>query len=304
MFRGFPRPRVYHRGPLKLVTYDRGGQRRLGAMLGEAVFDLPDLVGHPAFPTSMEGLMARNGGTVLQAARAVLGRGDLIRLFSVPGARTLAPVLPRSLRRFQSFRSNDEGDAPAGGRSLTAGGHEGPPYILEDHRSLLGPDDELPWPSSADGLDYSVEVACVIGRPGRHLSPADAGRAILGYTLAIGWAAGDRGSGAAPADRPGTSLGPLLVTADEIDPRMLCLTARLDGELWSEGWVRDARWTFPEMVSRVSRTEGVLPGDVFLSGTFPGGRGADLGRRLEPGMTIEVSAEGVGTLRARVGHRA
>jgi 2-keto-4-pentenoate hydratase/2-oxohepta-3-ene-1,7-dioic acid hydratase in catechol pathway len=292
---------------LKLVTYDRGGQRRLGAMLGEAVIDLPDLVGHPAFPTSMEGLVARNGGTVLQAARAVLARGDLSQRFAVDGARTLAPVQAASLRHFQSFRSGGTAGGARGEPDLPSAWHEDPPFTVGDHRSLLGPDMEAPWPSAADELDYSVEVACVIGRPGRGLSPADAGRVILGYTLAIGWTARDGTDGTAgptPALNLATSIGPLLVTADEIDPRMLSLTARVDGEVWSEGWVRDTRWTFPELVAHVSRSEAVLPGDVYLSGTFPGGCGADLGRRLRPGMTVEVSADGVGALRARVGHRA
>jgi 2-keto-4-pentenoate hydratase/2-oxohepta-3-ene-1,7-dioic acid hydratase in catechol pathway len=299
---------VYHRGPLKLVTYDRGGQRRLGAMLGEAVIDLPDLVGHPAFPTSMEGLVARNGGTVLQAAQAVLGRGDLSRRFAVDGARTLAPMLAGSLRHFQAFGSGSTaGGAGVVGTDLPSAWHDVPPFTVGDHRSLLGPDEDAPWPSSGGELDYSAEVACVIGRPGRDLSPADAGRAILGYTLAIGWTARDGiddSPGRARALHLATSVGPLLVTADEIDPRMLSLTARVDGEVWSEGWVRDTRWTFPELVAHVSRSEGVLPGDVYLSGTFPGGCGADLGRRLQPGMTVEVAADGVGTLRARVGRPA
>jgi 2-keto-4-pentenoate hydratase/2-oxohepta-3-ene-1,7-dioic acid hydratase in catechol pathway len=297
---------VYHRGPLKLVTYDRGGQRRLGAMLGEAVIDLPDLVGHPAFPTSMEGLVARNGGTVLQAAQAVLARGDLSRRFAVDGARTMAPVQAASLRHFQAFGSGATAGGAGAGRDLPSEWHEDPPFTVGDHRSLLGPDVEAPWPSTGE-VDYSVEVACVIGRPGRDLSPADAGRVILGYTLAIGWTARDGSDGTAgppPALHLATSVGPLLVTADEIDPRMLSLTARVDGEVWSEGWVRDARWTFSELVAHVSRSEAVLPCDVYLSGTFPGGCGADLGRRLQPGMTVEVSAEGVGALRARVGHRA
>ena len=298
---------MYHRGPLKLVTYDRGGQRRLGAMLGEAVIDLPDLVGHPAFPTSMEGLVARNGGTVLQAAQAVLARGDLSQRFSVDGARALAPVLAGSLRHFQAFGSGAMAGGAGAGRDLPSALHDVPPFTVGDHRSLLGPDEEVPWPSSAGELDYSAELACVIGRPGRDLSPPDAGRVILGYTLAIGWTARDGSDGSpgpAPALHLATSVGPLLVTADEIDPRMLSLTARVNGKVWSEGWVRDARWTFPELVAHVSRSEGVLPGDVYLSGTFPGGCGADLGRRLQPGMTVELAADGVGTLRARVGRRA
>src|SRR6266508_6688215 len=53
---------------MRLVTYDRGGARRLGAWVGGIVVDLPDAVGHPAFPTTMEALIALHGGTTLDAA--------------------------------------------------------------------------------------------------------------------------------------------------------------------------------------------------------------------------------------------
>src|SRR5437588_12106242 len=58
------------RQTMKLVTYSRDGNRRLGAWIDEGILDLPDAVGHPAFPTTMESLLQRNGGTVLEAVAA------------------------------------------------------------------------------------------------------------------------------------------------------------------------------------------------------------------------------------------
>jgi hypothetical protein len=46
---------------MRLVTYDRGGHRRLGAILGGEVVDLPDAVGHPAFPTTLDALVSSSG---------------------------------------------------------------------------------------------------------------------------------------------------------------------------------------------------------------------------------------------------
>ena len=63
--------------PVRLVTYDRGGHRRLGAILEGEVVDLPDAVGHPAFPTTLEALVSSSRGTVLDAARAALARDDV-----------------------------------------------------------------------------------------------------------------------------------------------------------------------------------------------------------------------------------
>ncbi len=62
---------------MRLVTYDRGGQRRLGAILEGEVVDLPDAVGHPAFPTTLEGLVSSSRGWIMDAARAALSRDDV-----------------------------------------------------------------------------------------------------------------------------------------------------------------------------------------------------------------------------------
>ena len=76
---------------MRLVTYDRGGERRLGAWITEGVVDLPDAIGHPAFPTTMEALLQRNGGTVLDAAHEALGKPDVLDSL-VPRAKLLVPT--------------------------------------------------------------------------------------------------------------------------------------------------------------------------------------------------------------------
>ncbi|HEX6009337.1 MAG TPA: hypothetical protein VFZ50_04425, partial [Actinomycetota bacterium] len=84
---------------MRLVTFDRRGHRRLGALLQGKVVDLPELVGHPAFPDTMERLVRRNGGTVLDAARAALERDEAdVMACVVDEARLLASVVPSTLR--------------------------------------------------------------------------------------------------------------------------------------------------------------------------------------------------------------
>ena len=172
---------------------------------------------------------------------------------------------------------------------------------------MLGPDEDLVPPPFAKELDYELSVACVIGRPGRDLEPAGALDVIFGYTLLNDWTARDvertdmeTGLGPAKSKDFATSLGPCVVTADEVDPSSLPLLARVDGTVWSAGNLRDANWTFPEMIAHVSAGEDVLPGDVYGSGTFGGGCAADLGRRLETGQVIELEGEGIGVLRTRL----
>ena len=259
---------------MRLVTYDRGGARRLGALVGETVVDLPDAVGHPAFPTTMEALIALHGGTTLDAAREALSHPRYINEFRVPRAHLLPPIVPISLL---------------------------------EHRWILGPGDRLPWPPGADEVDYQVEVACIVGQFCRDVSLDQAPELIFGYTLMNDWAArtgritrsGRRGR--PRVDRFATSLGPCIVTVDEFDPARGTLVARVDGEVWSEGELGSAQGTFPQLLAQFSAQQDMYPGDVLGSGTFPGGCAMDLGLTLRPGAMVELEAEGIGALRNRVG---
>ncbi|HEY3211076.1 MAG TPA: fumarylacetoacetate hydrolase family protein [Actinomycetota bacterium] len=259
---------------MRLVTYDRGGARRLGAWVGGTVVDLPGAVGHPAFPTTMEALIALHGGTTLDAAREALSHPENVTEFRVPGARLLPPIVPISLL---------------------------------EHRWILGPEDRLPWPPGADAVDYQVEVACIVGQFCRDVSLEEASGVIFGYTLMNDWAARagrvtKGGRGRRPrVDRFATSLGPCVVTADEFDPARGRLVARVDGKLWSEGDLGSARGTFPQLLAQFSAQQEMYPGDVLGSGTFPGGCAMDLGLTLRPGAMVQLEAEGIGALRNRVG---
>jgi 2-keto-4-pentenoate hydratase/2-oxohepta-3-ene-1,7-dioic acid hydratase in catechol pathway len=259
---------------MRLVTYDRGGARRLGAWVGKSVVDLPDAVGHPAFPTTMEALIALHGGTTLDAAREALSHPANVKEFRVPGARLLAPIVPISLL---------------------------------EHRWILGPEDRLPWPPGADEVDYQVEVACIVGRFCRNVSQDRASEVIFGYTLMNDWTARSRRTAAGgrarrpKVERFATSLGPCIVTGDDFDPGRGRLFGKVDGEVWSEGELGSARGTFPQLLAELSRRQEMYPGDVLGSGTFPGGCALDLGLTLAPGSVVVLENAGIGTLRNRVG---
>jgi 2-keto-4-pentenoate hydratase/2-oxohepta-3-ene-1,7-dioic acid hydratase in catechol pathway len=229
---------------------------------------------------------------------------------AVPRARLLVPLLPSSLRGFQAFRGRGQVVA-AGGGATTDTWQDAPVYFKGNHRSVLGPEEDVVWPAFTRELDYEAGVACVIGRRGRDLQPADADDVIFGYTLLNDWTARDverdevaTGMGPAKSRDFATSLGPCIVTPDEIDPARLPIIARVDGAVWSAGNLRDAHWTFQEMIAHVSAGEDVLPGDVYGSGTFGGGCATDLGRRIEPGQVVEIEGEGIGVLRTRVRRKA
>src|SRR2546423_2805438 len=137
---------------MKLVTYNRGGARRLGAWVAGGVVDLPDAVGHPAFPTTLEALVARNGGTTLDAAREALSDEENARTRAVPRARLLVPLLPSSLRGFQAFRGRARQVAPGGGAAIDAR-QASPADFNGNHRRLPGPGVELARPALTREVD-------------------------------------------------------------------------------------------------------------------------------------------------------
>jgi 2-keto-4-pentenoate hydratase/2-oxohepta-3-ene-1,7-dioic acid hydratase in catechol pathway len=291
---------------VRLVTYERDGGRRLGALSGDRVVDLPDAVGHPAFPVTMESLV-QAGLQPLDTAREAVGREAADR-FVVEHARLLVPLLPGSLRDFLAFEDHVKAGSARRGEPVPEAWYEIPIYYKGNHRSVYGPEEEIPWPPFTEELDFELEVACILGGRGRDLDAGRAAGLIFGYTLMNDWSARDIQRkemsvrlGPAKGKDFATSLGPCIVTADELDPSTSHLVARIDGEVWAEGSLIDAQWTFPQMIAHVSQGEDVWPGDVYGSGTFEGGCGLDLGRFLWPGAVVELEADGIGVLRNPVG---
>ena len=98
-----------------------------------------------------------------------------------------------------------------------------------------------------------------------------------------------------------TSLGPWVVTPDEWDPEAdHAMTVSVDGQEWSRGSTAGRRWTFGQMLSWACRDEDLWPTDVIGSGTFGGGCGLDLDRWVQPGQTVVLSVEGLGSLASQV----
>lgn len=290
------------------MTYERDGGRRLGALVGDVVVDVPDAVGDPDYPSTMEALVAAGPESLDRARDALAGSG--IEDHVVRDARLMVPILPSSLRDFLGFEDHVKLGAERRGEPIPEAWYEMPLYYKGNHRSVYGPDEEVPWPAYTKELDFECEVACILGGRGRDVTEGEASSLIFGYTLMNDWSARDIQReemagrlGPAKSKDFATSFGPVVVTPDEIDPADLPLTARVDGEVWARGNLGDAHWTFPQMIAHVSQSEDVLPGDVYGSGTFGGGCGLDLGRLLEPGAVVELEAPGIGVLRSPLRER-
>jgi len=283
---------------MQLVRFLLGDSERPGIALGDEVADLSP-ISH-----TMEGLIAR-GRNVVEAIKAQLD--DLPRQ-PLDDLEILAPLQPASLRDFLAFEDHAKAGAARRGEDLTPAWYEMPVYYKGNHRSILGPDEPLVWPSWTEKLDFETEVACILGARGRDLSEEEAERAIFGYTIMNDWSARDvqraemaMRLGPAKSKDFATSLGPCIVTADAFDPGAgLSMRARVNGETWFETTGARMHWSFAQMIAYVSRSEDVFPRDVYGSGTAFGGCGLDLDRWLPRGAIVELEIDGLGTLRTEL----
>jgi 2-keto-4-pentenoate hydratase/2-oxohepta-3-ene-1,7-dioic acid hydratase in catechol pathway len=261
---------------MRLVTYDRGGHRRLGAILGGEVVDLPDAVGHPAFPTTLEALVSSSGGSVMDAARAALERDDACDR-AVKRARVLPPLFPRSLLA---------------------------PGALDVERSIVGPEDDVPWPDGAAWLDYVPLVAAVLGREASEATAERVRGDVFGYTLVSDWRArAADGDPVETAEGVPLAIGPCVVTADDVDPQSMFVQVRVDGDEVQKGNLNGAAASLFDLIAHVSSERLLARGEAFALSPFDAD-GGDPARQLWPGALVELGAEGIGTLRNRIASRS
>jgi 2-keto-4-pentenoate hydratase/2-oxohepta-3-ene-1,7-dioic acid hydratase in catechol pathway len=190
-----------------------------------------------------------------------------------------------------------------------------PVLFLKLPGSVCGPYDPLIRPPETAALDYELELAVVIGRAGRRIAPGDALDHVAGYMIANDVTARDVVLGAGGTGSPlqmqllrGKGFpsfcptGPWLVTPDELpDAEPLRLRLSVNGQARQDGWTSDMLFDVPTLISSVSATTDLLPGDVILTGTPSGcGFALDPPAYLTDGDEIAGSITGLGEMRQRV----
>jgi len=244
--------------------------------------------------------------------------GGVEMLLPLDEVRLVAPLpRPPSLRDFYAFEQHVATANRNRGRDVPLAWYELPVFYFGNHSAIYGPNTGVPMPRT-EALDYELEIACVIGRAGRDIAAEDAEEYIAGYTIMNDWSARDVqreemsvGLGPAKGKDFATSLGPWLVTPDELelfalgDGRYnLPMVARVNDVERSRGNFRDIYYTFAQMIERASRDAALYPGDVLGSGTVGSGCLLELtagqGPWLAEGDVVELEITGLGVLRNHI----
>src|SRR5580765_3351492 len=214
------------------------------------------------------------------------------------------PVLrPPSVRDFYAFEAHVRTARERRGSTVPPEWYEQPVFYFSNPHEIYGPEEVIPYPSGTQELDYELEIAAVIGAEGE----------IGGFTIMNDWSARDLqraemrvGLGPAKGKDFATSLGPVVVTPDELGDLRLEMLARVNGEERSRGNMGDMHHSWDAIVAHAARNTRLRAGDVLGSGTV--GTGCILehgdGRWLQPGDVVELEIDGLGVLRNRVGPKA
>jgi fumarylacetoacetate (FAA) hydrolase len=332
---------------MKLVTYvpinapdDLEG--RVGILHGETVLDLetlggwaarhdtalPHISGQAALPHTMQALL-RRGPEGMSAARlafeVAIGAGPaelheepaLAHALSGLALRTPVPY-PPTIRDFYAFEQHVKAARARRNAEMIPEWYEIPVFYFSNTAALFGTDERVPYPAASHEVDFELEMACVIGQEGGDIAADDAPAYIAGYMVMNDWSARDlqrqemkMSLGPAKGKDFATSLGPWLVTPDELEDRRvgsgaderydLAMMGRINDDQLSNDNFKTIYFTFPQMIARASQHVRLRPGDIIGSGTCGTGCILELGterhRWLRPGDVVEMEIERLGVLR-------
>jgi 2,4-diketo-3-deoxy-L-fuconate hydrolase len=196
-----------------------------------------------------------------------------------------------------------------GERLMTERAEEGDPYLFfGTATAMCGAYDDVVLPSDGEQHDWELELAVVIGRPGRDIPVETALEHVAGYTIVNDLTTRDRvyrpdlkaiGTDWLRAKNAPTFLptGPWIVPSQFVpDPMDLMITLRLNGEKMQDGSTKDMIFDLPTLISYASRKVLLRPGDLLCSGS-PAGNGSYRNRFLTAGDVMESEITGLGTQR-------
>ncbi len=243
-----------------------------------------------------------------------------IGVYKADDITLLAPIAhPPTIRDFMSFEQHVLNTRRKYGRDgVQKEWYEAPAYFYLNPVTLLGPEDPVEKPAFTDEFDFELEVAAVIGDTGRDIEVEEADSFILGFTILNDWTSRDvqrreakTGLGYAKSKDTATTIGPYLVTPDELEGRIVArdrgaqynleMKVFLNGELMGGGNMRDMHWTFAQMISQASKGSRLAVGDVIASGTVGTGSLLEHERGyLKPGDEVVMQVERLGELRSKI----
>jgi fumarylacetoacetate (FAA) hydrolase len=316
---------------MKLVTYLKDDHLQLALLVNGNLYDTDSL--HPDLPNSMS-MFLNYWDDVIPVVKAAeqrikdgLGRSSLATPYA--GTQILAPVPhPTSCRDGYAFRQHVTAARRNRKVDMIPEFDQYPIFYFTNHNSIQGAGEVVCMPDHFKKLDFELEAAIVICKPGRNITAAEADDYIGGLMIMNDISARTLqmeemllNLGPAKGKDFATAVGPMLVTLDELEEFEVPCKENHTGKAWnlnmkcwvngvqvSEGNMADMDWTFAEIIERCSYGVHVMPGDIIGSGTVGTGCFLELNgtgklnnpnyteQWLQDGDVVEMEIDGLGKL--------
>jgi 2-keto-4-pentenoate hydratase/2-oxohepta-3-ene-1,7-dioic acid hydratase in catechol pathway len=280
---------------MRLATYLLNGNELPAVVVGDEIVDLQTAA--PDLPATVSAILAL-GDEGLKAAQAAVDTGT--------GRRALAEVTlgpPVRPAKFYGIGLNYLTHANEAKREPT----EFPTIFAKMANSINAPNGDIELPLVSDQLDYEAELAVVIGKQCRHVSPEQAPSVVGGYTVTNDftirdwqrktqqWTLGKSWDTSGP-------LGPWLVTPDEVpDPHNIAFRLTVNGEVRQESNTSELIFSIWDLIAEISTGSTLEPGDTIATGTCAGvGAFFKPPAWLKDGDVVRTEFDGIGALENRI----
>ncbi|MGA1980779.1 MAG: fumarylacetoacetate hydrolase family protein [Sedimentisphaerales bacterium] len=296
---------------MKLITFKKNTSICAGVLTDNGIVDLSDNF------QSVQQIIA--GG--IETIKKIQSTVDKCSKFTNPSAVKLLAPVPDPPKVLALAGNYSQHIAEVG---ITLGLSDSPrkttvprPFLMPS-TAIIGHGEEIPWPAYSREIDYEIELAIVVGKEAKCISPQRAKECIAGYTIAndvsarsvtfakgrkkrpwdefYDWLNGKWADGFLP-------IGPCIVTADEIEnPQNLQMTLKVNGEIRQNANTSKMIFSVCQIVSFLSYLMTLQPGDIIATGT-PEGVAMASGNFLKAGDKIECTIEKLGTLTNTLGRK-
>ncbi|MED3912031.1 fumarylacetoacetate hydrolase family protein [Peribacillus simplex] len=281
---------------MKIATFSVQTEQHIGIVQDDQIISLTAL-GPEEFPACMKKFIERGSELRSRAEQLIKQRVNDDAIFKLSEVKFLPPfvkpdkIICVGLNYFDHCK--ETGMEPP----------DSPVIFSKYANAIAGHNDAIEIPINSTEVDFEAELAFVIGREAKHVSEEEAYDYVFGYTIMNDISARDLQFQDGQWSRGKTAdtfapFGPVVVTHDEVgDPHNLAISLELNGEIMQDSNTSNLIFTVPKIISFLSQSMTLKPGDLIATGTPPGvGMGRNPKIWLKNGDRMNVSIERIGTL--------
>ncbi|MFJ9382349.1 fumarylacetoacetate hydrolase family protein [Peribacillus sp. NPDC101481] len=281
---------------MKIATFSVQTEQHIGLVKDDQIISLTAL-GPEEFPACMKKFIERGSELRSRAEQLIEQRVNDDAIFKLSEVNILPPIAKPDkiicvgLNYFDHCK--ETGMEPP----------ESPVIFSKYANAIAGHNDAIEIPINSTEVDFEAELAFVIGREAKHVSEEEADDYVFGYTIMNDISARDLQFQDGQWSRGKTAdtfapFGPVIVTKDEVgDPHNLAISLELNGEIMQDSNTSNLIFTVPKIISFLSQSMTLMPGDLIATGTPPGvGMGRNPKIWLKNGDRMNVRIEKIGKL--------